>query len=644
MSFTVSISELPGVTGVSGMVLGGGDIPAGTYYIAIVSVSNFVSAWPFYTSDPVIVGPYTVNGIQAIMLFWTGASGAQGYNVYLGTSPTDFSGSYFYSSGASSLSTTQTNVYVGQDHYLHTDSFLLVNSTDKVPGGIDRQLSVIDVDFYGSGDFEDLYDAIVAAGYGDHCYFDSEMLVVLGNLNMTGSNLLQLEDHSRTLCLLTGIYSNANSHADSYVRLGVKGSNELAQNGCRILSIRGCPSLVFGSKDELYNPRVLNTRFEGGGNAFNASHLQNLKIGSIGAFSGGFFDNVGVLNLEGQGLEISNLVLVKTALYGVGNGSVLTNIISIDSDGASYTTLATLNGSYLADDGCVFQRCQTFSLEDGTGNHLRVVYDSADAKAYFDDCYFNSASGKPNGLVSTYAFQLYFRRTFNVVVLDENGDPLSGVTVDLVDQYGTSIWPTGTKETDASGSLSSNELVIYWFHSLSVSGWKEYGPFTLTLSKTDYDTQVIEGLNLDGLGVAAFLGTYAMVPTVVPDLPSEDDVRDQVVFDNGAKEGNLVLPAPGDIEEGVASDSNGSVPGTFVVPIAAEVKSGVGFGEDGAEFEGILVTQTIGPSVIKGAGGPGRVECAGGMIGTVQGTGGPGRVAGISGEGSVTGSGGPGQI
>lgn len=48
-----------------------------------------------------------------------------------------------------------------------------------------------------------------------------------------------------------------------------------------------------------------------------------------------------------------------------------------------------------------------------------------------------------------------------------------------------------------------------------------------------------------------------------PDYASGDDLRLGVTQNSGAIEGNLVLPTAGQIQEGVASDSNGSVIGTY---------------------------------------------------------------------------------
>jgi len=82
-----------------------------------------------------------------------------------------------------------------------------------------------------------------------------------------------------------------------------------------------------------------------------------------------------------------------------------------------------------------------------------------------------------------------------------------------------------------------------------------------------------------GAGGVEFTGVY----TVSADYPSEDDVRDGVTFDTGLQEGNLVLPAE------------------------AVVKVGTGYGSNGTELLGAMATQTIGPSIIRGTGGGGRI-------------------------------------
>jgi hypothetical protein len=47
-----------------------------------------------------------------------------------------------------------------------------------------------------------------------------------------------------------------------------------------------------------------------------------------------------------------------------------------------------------------------------------------------------------------------------------------------------------------------------------------------------------------------------------PDVPSENDVRSGVSFDNAQSVGNMVVPAPSYVRAGVHYDSNSSVVGT----------------------------------------------------------------------------------
>ena len=75
------------------------------------------------------------------------------------------------------------------------------------------------------------------------------------------------------------------------------------------------------------------------------------------------------------------------------------------------------------------------------------------------------------------------------------------------------------------------------------------------------------------------------------DLPSENDVRLNTKYDNNSKTGKLDLPSTHDVEQGVKYDQNNKV-GEFVVPDEENVKKNVSYGYNN-EFTGTLETTNI---------------------------------------------------
>jgi hypothetical protein len=96
----------------------------------------------------------------------------------------------------------------------------------------------------------------------------------------------------------------------------------------------------------------------------------------------------------------------------------------------------------------------------------------------------------------------------------------------------------------------------------------------------DAESPEINGVNTEGYwsyGLSKFKA----------DFPSESDVRKAVDYDLGNKEGNLELPAIGDVEDGVSYGSLGTeLEGNFEAPSEDDVEDGVGYGSLGTEFEG----------------------------------------------------------
>jgi len=124
--------------------------------------------------------------------------------------------------------------------------------------------------------------------------------------------------------------------------------------------------------------------------------------------------------------------------------------------------------------------------------------------------------------------------TFDVNVVDENGDAISGVTVELKDKDGTSIFST---TTDANGDITQQEALIKTYKPNITLGTSHFqdpdyitdnNPFTLTISKSGYETYT-SPLTIDpftGEGVVLALALKSIVP-VRPTTSGQDAVAVQ---------------------------------------------------------------------------------------------------------------------
>ena len=74
---------------------------------------------------------------------------------------------------------------------------MLSSTIYPMPGGIARVGSRINVYFDGTVTLKDIYDAIVAAGYSSHVFWDGINFVLNGSIYITGSTAGSLKCEGR---------------------------------------------------------------------------------------------------------------------------------------------------------------------------------------------------------------------------------------------------------------------------------------------------------------------------------------------------------------------------------------------------------------------------------------------------------------
>jgi len=171
--------------------------------------------------------------------------------------------------------------------------------------------------------------------------------------------------------------------------------------------------------------------------------------------------------------------------------------------------------------------------------------------------------------------------TCNIHIADKDGVNINGATIACEDQFGVAVFSVNT---GATGDIIE-QIIIYkkWVGTSETE--TEYSPHKFTISKAGYETMVLDAVTVDG---------KINWHLELLDELAEGDVRDGVAYGEDS-EGNLELPAAGDVESGVGFGSNGvEFTGDFEVPPEADVRDGEGYGAGGAEFEGDLDLPAIG--------------------------------------------------
>jgi len=236
-----------------------------------------------------------------------------------------------------------------------------------------------------------------------------------------------------------------------------------------------------------------------------------------------------------------------------------------------------------------FHRC-----EDGMKTHTTVTVAGLKMTSITTRDIFNSAWSSPVTVIdpeytistlqinfdnaNSYIYEQY---TCNIHIADKDGTNLQNITVACEDQFGT---PVFSVNTNINGDIVE-QIVTYrsWYGTSETL--TTYSPHKFTISKAGYETMVLDNIIVD----------HPIVWHLeLLDELAEGDVRDGVAYGEDS-EGNLELPAVGDVEAGVGFGSNGvEFTGDFEVPPEADVRDGEGYGAGGAEFEGDLDLPAIG--------------------------------------------------
>lgn len=90
--------------------------------------------------------------------------------------------------------------------------------------------------------------------------------------------------------------------------------------------------------------------------------------------------------------------------------------------------------------------------------------------------------------------RIYRQYTFNLEVVDKDGNPINGATVTLYDKDDNQVFQVSTA---ADGTITEQTVSRGYYNQANGDTLQDYGPHKLTVSKSGYMNYVHEGITLD---------------------------------------------------------------------------------------------------------------------------------------------------
>lgn len=460
---------------------GGSLLASTTYYFRVVATpqASYAEIADNHSAASV-EGTFTTDTIQKqVAITWGAITGANGYWVYLTTTPGVYS--LLRKVGTLGGYSTATNSITLDGSQSMTSPEQLFASSQTMPGTLDKEAGKILISFTGATTLLDIYNAIIAAGYTGNCSYDGGTFILIGSIYITGTTAGALTEKNKVLVFLDGGLKNTNSNCTltfgSYISATLYG-----YDGCTFYVMRRGIRFAGGSLNTyLYGCMFKNLGF---GLASEANVLcgdtyvlrDQLTLNFSGAFIYPAYDDF---------YGSSDIVALQTAY--MTTGGACTSIIR-----------PILKNAYLFD--YVSTNTQTLTVSDGVmygeGYDIRSGR-SLDDKTIFLNCTFPERSD----LIPIISWDLagyrgakQFWFTLALKVVDVNGVGLSGASIVIKDVLGSPV--AGSPfTTNATGDISTN-LYGYrmtWSGGGTTSSTKtDQTPHTVTISKSGYITKKIK--------------------------------------------------------------------------------------------------------------------------------------------------------
>jgi hypothetical protein len=454
----------------------------------------------------------------------------------------------------------------------------LKNST---VGGIPKNLGLLKVALSGTENhtLQNIYDAIVAAGYSDYVVYDGYTFILKGwimveNTVTTAGSLVV--ERKNLIFVKGGVSNRSNTYIIRFGRWTSDLRGADYSMGCTIdiqnsrypfyghngtfnptgkLQVYGC-SVTFGNSIKTELTETLNKDYYinvAGGSAGNADFtydLLNFKDDILGDYIRGVLSNIKDLKMGGNN-NWGNYAMIRLKI--------------IYSSAMPYS---------VAPDSRGFYACNFLTYPAKLTRYSGLLHNHQGYYCNFYDCLF---PGYANEMIDSSSFQYVsldasdptsdsfqvFNYSLTATVLDESGNVLSGVTVSAVDSLGnpavfiqydttedkliTGVKFTGSTTTDVNGQID------YYIKSYKIELNPEnttyptssdiiktnYYPYTITFSKSGYRdyTVILETLNKK-TDMTLTLEDYEYLPPIITSV----DITNPSVSDN---DGVIIINATG---------------------------------------------------------------------------------------------------
>lgn len=503
---------------------GSGSIPAGTYYFRIVADTEYspTSSTALHRdSPPSDYVSVTVDGTQSITLNWDAVTDANYYRVY-------------YSEGSS-------------DNWTSVNDYCITNYNNGYYGGITTN-SVTFTDTFDPSSYRQDYWQATFFGYNPHgiVSLDKGIGYVdisgdVGNITLTDiANVIpdtnKIYDPNGTLIIYgyvvwdsaaTGSISIKNGTFEMFKKdlvtpdgFSITLDNMVIQihkwlpsiyiyNGTLRKSIvkEDYPNIVW-----LYEtPSIYvqpDTTFSTDGNQLNVSQVFFTKA------------NAGALNID----TVGSLNYRDTA------PSVDTEIT--DASTTQYFTF------YWSNQDWQHLFIRRFSIYNDN-QHVETYWAGQNFALY--DCNFYDSSGNkvdPKWAGNAYVGNvLHIYYSVNLTVVDKDGNPLEGATVEITNNDSNTI----TLTTDANGQIRKDLEVMAVTKTDGGQDIERYNPFSLTISKDGYQTYTATNITLDD----EFTETIALQTGSIAyrTCTSEDSLSDITAVEDALKTYSESMPS-----------------------------------------------------------------------------------------------------
>lgn len=545
MSITVTL-PLSAPTGLTATPAAGGSLDASTtyYYKIIAFDTQYYTAlnpsYRGYHSPASEEGTFDTDGTnKSATIEWTNSTGHTAntrYQILLTKASGDYTAAGGYSTTTDVVSNTFTTGEAG-GYLITTENTGIyaihsINLVNDFPFGMDKEIGMIKVAvddeslgynatyLYKYG-LEQIYQAIVSAGFSDYVQWDGINFVLKGYIEMTGSNATYIDLRNVKLWFPRGGVIFTNTHANSYFRLGVwvddyqggsgvykgglylyQGRYPLYSNQDGKLKIYGCDVDVasIGTENQLagFAAETLSvSSYIGGSQTYLTAAIDEIKGCNLG------------LNIRGVTSEVKDM---KTGIGNNWHNTDTYRMIVTANRTAAYTTNARIYATKWVTVLTTSAGMRMYVPAAGT-TFSTLLYDP-------EFTYYKQTTG--TNLPPTWMYMTNYGNvtsdsyweTYHSVIFtvnDSTGTPIQDVNIKMTDQYGNSaLWVehdgtfdrtitgneyTTPRTTDANGHIdyyvkaykinldpTNTEADAYCENYIKT----DYYPFKIELSKSGY--------------------------------------------------------------------------------------------------------------------------------------------------------------